>query len=116
MQKLAATTYYEYIYVSNNEGVTWASQPSAGSGNWVGLCSSRDGNVLAAVASPGSLVVFSGGIWQSRTAAGYRYWADIACSSTGQVSLVGRSGSLVFSPPSCHVQGDSACPSASARL
>ena len=59
-QKLAATSWGNYIYTSTNSGATWTIQIDAGFGSWGSIASSSDGTVRSqrtprAIATPAAL-------------------------------------------------------------
>ncbi len=83
--KLAAVSYFDYIYTSTNSGVSWTQQTASGSREWWSITSSSDGAKLAAVVNPGYIYTSSnsGVSWTQQTASGSRSWRSITSSSEG---------------------------------
>ena len=83
--KLAAVVNGEYIYTSDNSGVTWTALISAGAKSWYSICCSSDGSKLAAVTYNNYIYMStnSGVTWTHASSLSTKLWYSICCSSDG---------------------------------
>ena len=84
----------DYVYTSDNFGVTWTAQLNSGLRNWTSITSDSSGQYLAATSqddysNPSAIFDYIytsddyGYTWTQRTASGSRIWSCIASSSDG---------------------------------
>jgi photosystem II stability/assembly factor-like uncharacterized protein len=74
-----------YIYLSTDDGQTWATSTGAGRRKWYALASSEDGSKLAAIEDHGYVYLSddSGVTWATSTELGQRSWLSIDVSDDG---------------------------------
>ena len=104
-RKLAAGTWDDYIYTSDDYGVTWTKRTSAGTRVWYSITSSSDGTNLAVVdqgtGSGGYIYTStdSGSTWAQRspvTPLTPRDWLFITSSADGTKLVAGENDGYIY--------------------
>ena len=94
-KKVVACSNIDYIYTSDDYGVTWTKRISSGIRYWTDVRYSKDGTKIVACAKTASTVYLGNGAiyistddgatWTANTAAGEKNWYGVAISSDGSV-------------------------------
>jgi len=77
--------YQSSIYVSQDGGESWDTLEAAGQRKWYSICTSADGQVIAAGVSDGYMYISTDGglTWREESSLGQQYWKGIDCSDSG---------------------------------
>jgi photosystem II stability/assembly factor-like uncharacterized protein len=78
---IAAAAGANYIYTSNDSGVTSTQQVNVTKQDWKSVASSRDGTKLVAVAKSSFIFTSSDGgmVWTNQTKSSAQAWSSVAC-------------------------------------
>lgn len=98
--RLTAVASGDYIYTSDDSGITWTQQIASGVRNWSAIASSTDGTKLAAADLGGYIYTStdSGITWTQRVGSGARSWRSVTISDDGaKLAAVVNSGYIYTS-------------------
>ena len=96
--KLAACADNDYIYTSDNSGVSWTAQTNSTIQSWSCIASSSDGSKLAACVNGGYIYTSnnSGNSWILQTSSSSQLWSSIASSADGSKLAACVNGGYIY--------------------
>lgn len=88
----------DYIYTSDDYGVSWTSRSAAGARTWYWCSVSNDGKYMSAVAQSNYIYTSDdyGATWTARSAAGSRSWTSIGVSGSGQYQVATSTSAQIY--------------------
>lgn len=97
--KMVAAAYADYLFASDDTGVTWTALESAGKRNWISIASSSDRTLLVAADKGGYLYTSSnsGQTWTARATDATRNWYRVAVSADSSRIIAGEEDGGLFS-------------------